>query len=99
MRNQEPSIELAINRTPAPVELEVYHEKTELTVFGCELRHGMTVGRKPVAVQLHFTTPYMPITSDGKTPNLLPYTCIAHPDSADLRHLESVITHRLHVQE
>jgi hypothetical protein len=73
MRNQEPLIELAINRTPAPVELRAYHEKTDLSIFGCELRHKMTVGRKPVATMLHITTPYMPITSDGKTPNLLPY--------------------------
>jgi hypothetical protein len=72
-RDDEPSIDLAVNRTPAPVELEAYHDKTELTVFGCELAHGMSVGRKPVSVQLHITTPYMPITSDGKTPNLLPF--------------------------
>jgi hypothetical protein len=72
MRAQEPSIELASNRTAAPLELEVYREKTKLTVLGCELGHRMTVGRKPVAVQLRITTPYTRIRSDGKTPNLLP---------------------------
>jgi hypothetical protein len=71
--DDEPSVELAINRTPAPVEFETVHKKTELHVFGCDLGHKMTVGRKPVAVQLHITTPYMPITSDGKTPNLHPF--------------------------
>jgi hypothetical protein len=73
MRNDEPSVELAINRTPAPVEFEAIHKKTELHVFGCDLGHRMTVGRRPVAVDLHITTPYMPITTDGKTPNLFPF--------------------------
>jgi hypothetical protein len=40
---------------------------------GCGLRDTVEVGRRPVRLWLNIITPYMPITSDGKEPDLLPF--------------------------
>jgi len=66
------SMILTINRTPATAELEVFHKKTELHLFGCGLENSITVGRNAVEILLNVESPYMPITTDGKAPNLLP---------------------------
>ena len=42
-------------------------------VIGCGLRHIFEVGRKPVRIVINVTTPYMPITTDGKEPDLQRY--------------------------
>jgi hypothetical protein len=66
------SMILTVNRTPATAELEVYHQKTELQLFGCGLENAITVGRSAVEILLNVESPYMPITTDGKAPNLRP---------------------------
>ena len=50
-------------------------DKSDIDVFGCGLRHTVATAPKGTnfAVWLNITTPYMPITSDGKDPNLLPF--------------------------
>jgi hypothetical protein len=64
------SAHLYVNRTPAPVELEAHHSKSDLNLFGCGLSHGFAVGKKPVTAHINIVTPFMPITSDGKAPDL-----------------------------
>jgi hypothetical protein len=63
---------LTINRTPATAAIDVYHQKTELQLFGCGLENAITVGRSAVEILLNVESPYMPITTDGKAPNLRP---------------------------
>jgi hypothetical protein len=41
-----------------------------LTIFGCNLGYDFTVGKKPVELVINVQTPYMPITSTGKEPDL-----------------------------
>jgi len=68
----ESSVILTVNRTPSTAELIAYHEKTELGLVGCGLNCLVAVGRAQVNLRLNVETPYMPITTDGKAPNLLP---------------------------
>jgi hypothetical protein len=67
------SLQVNVNRTPttAAVSVQRQPERTILGVFSCGLEHGFAVGRAPVAVRVNVTTPYMPITTDGKAPDLL----------------------------
>ena len=66
---------VSVNRTPIAAEFLMQRDKTELNLFGCGLRH--TVAKTPlgseVTLWLNLMTPYMPITSDGKEPNLEPF--------------------------
>jgi hypothetical protein len=64
-----------VNRTPVTgnVDLTRESEKTHVALFGCNLGHKFRVGRKPVSVTINVQTPHMPITSDGKAPNLRLY--------------------------
>lgn len=67
------SIALMVNRTPVVGEFYCRRDKQKLAVFGCGLSHYVAVPKTPVALFINVTTPYMPITTDGKEPNLKPY--------------------------
>lgn len=71
--DESPEMLVSINRSPVVADVEARHEKTGLIVHGCGLGHRIEVGRRPVRVWLNLTTPYMPITSDGKEPDLRPF--------------------------
>jgi hypothetical protein len=66
---------VCVNRTPITGDIHAARAKREIDVFGCGLRH--TVAEAPInsnfVVRLNITTPYMPITSDGKEPDLKPF--------------------------
>src|SRR5262249_33677625 len=62
-----------VNRTPVTSPIEAFHSKADLCVSGCGLSHRIPVGRSPVRVVVNIETPYMPITSDGKAPDLGPF--------------------------
>lgn len=67
------SATLYVNRSPTLVDLAAYRgqsSRMDIGVFGAQLRHAITVGQAPVDVVLNVTTPYMPITSQGKEPDL-----------------------------
>jgi hypothetical protein len=61
-----------VNRTPATGDLCAARDKRNIDAYGCGLSH--TIAKAPSGVQLNIwinvTTPYMPITSDGKAPDL-----------------------------
>ena len=65
-------ITVLVNRTPVTgeVQIERSKEKTQVTIFGCNLGYQFTVGRKPVDITINVQIPYMPITSNGKEPDL-----------------------------
>ena len=65
--------QVSVNRTPITGSVEVFHHKEKLCVSGCGLDHAFSVGKRPVRVCLNIQTPKMPIVSDGKAPNLLPF--------------------------
>lgn len=69
------SITLMVNRTPVVGDLRISRIKpsTQVGIFGCGLSHAFEVGRKGVTLYVNITTPFMPITSDGKLPDLKRY--------------------------
>ena len=64
-----------VNRTPVTGEIKSYRDDKDICIFGCGLSHD--VGDAPTKGELRITvniiTPYCPITSDGKAPNLRPF--------------------------
>lgn len=63
-----------VNRTPITGEVSVIRQKShQIGIIGCGLKHVFEVGRKPVRIVINVTTPYMPITTDGKEPDLRRY--------------------------
>lgn len=64
-----------VNRTPVTGDIEVARDKREINLFGCGLRDTVAEAPKDSSFEiwLNITTPYMPITSDGKEPDLDPF--------------------------
>jgi hypothetical protein len=64
-----------INRTPVTGDVHAARDKRDIDAFGCGLSH--TIAQAPVeahfAILLNIISPYVPITSDGKEPNLEPF--------------------------
>ncbi len=66
---------ISANRTPVSSDVRAFHNPKDLTqaIIGCGLRHAVKkIGRRPVKVRLNIDTPFMPICSDGKSPDLRP---------------------------
>jgi hypothetical protein len=66
---------VCVNRTPVTGDVRAARDKRDIDAFGCGLHH--TIAQAPREVQflivINITTPYMPITSDGKEPDLRPF--------------------------
>jgi hypothetical protein len=66
-----PVANMLINRTPITGKFTTYFEKAEMQLWGCGLGHCVKVPRgKKFDVFINVTTPYCPITTDGKEPDL-----------------------------
>jgi hypothetical protein len=61
-----------VNRTPVTGDIRAVRDKRDIDVYGCGLAHMIAQAPKEAHfdIWLNITTPYMPITSDGKAPNL-----------------------------
>ena len=66
---------VCVNRTPVTGNIDAARDKREIDLFGCGLHHTVAEAPKDknFDIRLNITTPYMPITSDGKEPNLEPF--------------------------
>lgn len=68
-------IAVSVNKTPITGRVYASRDKRDINLHGCGLNH--TVAQAPkdsdFSIRLNIITPYMPITSDGKTPNLRPF--------------------------
>jgi Topoisomerase 6 subunit A/Spo11, Toprim domain len=64
-----------VNRTPVTGQIYATRDKRDINIFGCGLRHTVAQAPKDAQffIKLNITTPYMPITSDGKAPNMRPF--------------------------
>lgn len=71
----ETSVRVNVNRTPITGEINAARDKRDIDFYGCGLRHAIATAAKDkdFSIELNVTTPYMPITSDGKEPNLIPF--------------------------
>jgi Histidine kinase-, DNA gyrase B-, and HSP90-like ATPase len=66
------SLLVCVNRSPVTATVNVRHDKRDIDMFGCGIHHTIVQAPKDkhFAIKLNVITPYMPITSDGKAPNL-----------------------------
>jgi Topoisomerase 6 subunit A/Spo11, Toprim domain len=69
------TLNACVNRTPVTGRLSAARDKREINAFGCGLRHTIATAPKDAQfdIFLNVTTPYMPIISDGKAPNMEPF--------------------------
>jgi hypothetical protein len=69
-------ISMSVNRTPVTGEIDAYRNADkDISLHGCGLGHYFTNTPKKGEFDVHVNilTPYCPITSDGKAPNLKPF--------------------------
>jgi hypothetical protein len=73
--DSETTLCVYVNRTPITGQIEAARDKRDVSAFGCGLAHNVAQAPKDAQfdIRLNVTTPYMPITSDGKEPNLEPF--------------------------
>lgn len=75
-KDEQPQFEVYINRTPVTAETNAWRGSGEhsakIALDGCGLNHYVKTGRNPLRIRLCVTAPYMPITTDGKEPDLKP---------------------------
>jgi Topoisomerase 6 subunit A/Spo11, Toprim domain len=66
------ALHACVNRTPVTGRINASRDKRDIDAFGCGLRHTIATAPKDkhFYIRLNIITPYMPITSDGKAPNL-----------------------------
>jgi hypothetical protein len=71
----ETTLIACVNRTPVTGDISAARDGRDLDVFGCGLSHRIAKApkQKQFAIWLNLTTPFMPITSDGKAPDFLPF--------------------------
>ena len=64
---------VSVNRTPVTGDIYATRDKRDIDVFGCGLANTVADAPKDknFDIRLNITTPFMPITSDGKEPDLL----------------------------
>jgi hypothetical protein len=69
------TVTMLVNRTPVTSPLHAYRSDKAISLDGCGLSHYYpdtpTKGAYDIAINI--TTPFCPITSDGKAPNLRPF--------------------------
>jgi hypothetical protein len=66
------TLEACVNRTPVTGQIRAARDKRDIDAFGCGLAHTIATAPKDkhFHIWLNIITPHMPITSDGKAPNL-----------------------------
>lgn len=66
---------MLLNRTPITGEIDAHRNDKDICLFGCGLTHAVMGSPKTGAydIRVNVITPYCPITSDGKAPNLEPF--------------------------
>lgn len=66
--NREKDIYVFVNKSPITADFAIYKGKKDITLWGCGV--VVDIPMKPGEVILSIITPYMPITSDGKSPDI-----------------------------
>jgi hypothetical protein len=69
-------ISMLVNRTPVTSQPTAYRDSdNHICIFGCGVSHGFedTPTKGAYSIVVNVTTPYCPITSDGKAPSLEPF--------------------------
>lgn len=72
---KEPAATVYVNRTPITTMVSSQMDtgrKGRQAIMGCGINHWFDTGRTPMHIRINVTSPYMPITNDGKAPDLRP---------------------------
>ena len=72
-QGKHPVIDGKVNRTPIVGDLRAYRDKSEVQFYGCGLAHDVKVPTSVNFLAFNITTPWCPITTDGKEPDLSPF--------------------------
>jgi len=64
----EPRITVLLNKSPVTGDVHIFRDKSELKIFSCGFSHYFKA--KPVRLLINVMTPYVPIVTDGKEPDL-----------------------------
>jgi hypothetical protein len=72
---RDTTLSVCINRTPITGSIHAARDKRDIDAFGCGLSH--ILAQAPIEahfdIVVNIISPYVPITSDGKAPNLKPF--------------------------
>lgn len=73
-KEDEPTVQFMVNRTLVPAQVKAWVDRKagKMAISGCGLSHYMATGRTVCRFLCNIITPYMPVTNDGKDPDLLP---------------------------
>jgi hypothetical protein len=68
-------LQASVNRTPITGQIRAARDGRDIDFYGCGLHHNVAAAPKKAEffIFLNIITPHMPITSDGKAPNFLPF--------------------------
>jgi len=69
--SQRKALTVLVNKTPITGEMRLPESKNKISIYGCGIYEDL--GIKKAEVILNIITPYMPITSDGKAPDMIKY--------------------------
>jgi hypothetical protein len=74
-KGAETGLLVYVNRTTVTGAIDAEHNKRDIDAFGCGLSHTIAQARteRQFDIRINILTPFMPITSDGKEPNLKPF--------------------------
>jgi hypothetical protein len=74
-RDDEMRLAVCVNRTPVAGNIWAERDKRDVDIHGCGLHNAVATAPKDkyFSIWLNIITPFMPITSDGKEPNLEPF--------------------------
>ena len=66
---------VCVNRTPVTGDIMARRDERDIDIDGCGLYHTVAKAKKTehFDIWLNITTPYMPLLSNGKAPNLKPF--------------------------
>lgn len=67
------AVDVLVNRTPVAAVVEGYKNKKDITIHGCGLGHRFETERGYYEMRISIISPVVPITTDGKEPDLLPF--------------------------
>jgi hypothetical protein len=62
-----------VNRTPATGDIYVFGSKKQYAIYGYGLGHDLDIPKGVYDITIGVMTPYCPITTDGKEPDLSPF--------------------------
>ena len=73
--DDDTSLSVYVNRTPVTGDIDAVHNRKDIDFYGCGLADTVAVTTKDAQfeIDLNIITPFMPITSDGKVPDLDPF--------------------------